>query len=81
MSYSNNEYIANALNERDRDYALWVFISGLRRPLSDLPTALAIAQEIKPDQKSQEFAKMFAAGDVAKTNPSLKKRSREEKMH
>lgn len=52
MSYPENEDIANALNERARDNGLRVFISGLRKPLSDilfsakpcdLPTALATA--------------------------------------
>lgn len=75
MSYPNNDDIANALNERARDNALRVFISGLKRPLSDilfsarstdLPTALATAQELESDQRRQEFARIFAMGDKAR---------------
>lgn len=75
MSYPSNDDIANALNERARDNALRVFISGLKRPLSDilfsarstdLPTALATAQELESDQRRQEFARIFAMGDNAR---------------
>lgn len=77
MSYSGNDEVVIALNERARENALRVFISGLRRPLndilfstrpSDLPTALATAQELESDQRRQEFARIFAAGDLAKTS-------------
>lgn len=76
MSYPENEDIANALNERARDNGLRVFISGLRKPLSDilfsakpcdLPTALATAQELESDQRRQEFAKIFAEGSISQT--------------
>lgn len=77
MSYPNDDGITNALNDRARDNALRVFISGLRRPLSDIlfaarpcdmPTALATAQELEADQKRQEFARVFAAGDNNKVS-------------
>lgn len=77
MTYSSNEEVAIALNERARDNALRVFISGLRRPLSnilfsarpaDLPTALATAQELEADHKRQQFARIFAAGDSARSS-------------
>lgn len=76
MNYPGNIDVVNALNGRARDNALRVFISGLKRPLSDilfsarpsdLPTALATAQELHSDQKRQEFAKIYAAGDMART--------------
>lgn len=76
MSYSTNVEVITVLNERARENALRVFISGLRRPLSDilfsakpsdLPTALATAQELEADQRRQEFARIFATGDLMKT--------------
>lgn len=72
MGYPGNDEVTNVLNDRARENALRVFISGLRRPLSDilfaarpgdLPTALATAQELEADQKRQEFARIFANGD------------------
>lgn len=76
MSYSNNPEVVAVVNERARENALRVFISGLRHPLSDilfsakpndLPTALATAQELEADQKRQEFAKIYATGDLLKS--------------
>lgn len=73
MSYSNNAEVVGVLNERARENALRVFISGLRHPLSDilfsarpsdLPTALATAQELEADQRRQEFARIYATGDL-----------------
>lgn len=63
MSYSNNEDVANALNEHD---ALRIFILGLRLPLShiifsarpaNLPTALATTQELESDRNARNFQK------------------------
>lgn len=77
MSFPGNIDVANALNSRARDNALRVFISGLKRPLSDilfsarpcdLPTALATAQELYSDRKRQEFAKIYAIGDFTGTS-------------
>lgn len=82
MSYQNNDGIANALNERARDNALRVFISGLRKPLSDilfsarpadLPTALATAQELEADQRRQQFARIFAEGSMTQVNRANQK--------
>lgn len=84
MSYSNSEDIIAVLNERARDNALRVFISGLRHPLSDimfsakpsdLPTALATAQDLEANQRRQEFAKIYATGDLLKTNRAQRKDS------
>lgn len=74
MTYPGNNDVADALNDRARDNALRVFISGLRKPLNeilfstkptDLPSALATAQELESDQRRQEFARIFAEGSVA----------------
>lgn len=67
MTYDRN--LASAMNSKYRADALRVFISGLRRPLndvlfssrpSDLPTALALAQEIDANHERYVFATTFA---------------------
>lgn len=82
MSYSTNAEVVGVLNERARENALRVFISGLRHPLSDimfsakpsdLPTALATAQELEADQRRQEFAKIYATGDLIKAARAQRK--------
>lgn len=85
MTYSNNEEVSKALNERVRENALRIFISGLRKPLSDvlfstkpsdLPTALATAQELESDNRRQEFARVFAERSIAnKSKPSYSQNS------
>lgn len=80
MSHSGNSQVINALNDRARENALRVFISGLRRPLcdilfstrpKDLPTALAVAQELETSHKRYDFASTFAAGTSVKPNISV----------
>lgn len=67
MSYEDS--VADTINEKYRADALRVFISGLRKPLcdilfasrpSDLPTALALAQEVDANNERYAFAKNFA---------------------
>lgn len=75
MTYTGKEEIIEILNERARENALRVFISGLRRPISDilfsakpsdLPTALATAQELETNHRRHEFASTYAAGNTVK---------------
>lgn len=77
MTYNNNCEVIDALNERARENALRVFISGLRRPLcdilfssrpKDLPTALAIAQELETNHRRYDFANTFAMGRMVRPN-------------
>lgn len=67
MSYESS--VADTINEKYRADALRVFISGLRKPLcdilfasrpSDLPSALALAQEVDANSERYAFAKNFA---------------------
>lgn len=73
MSYQGQDNLVAALNERARENALRVFVSGLRRPFCDilfssqprdLPSALATAQELETNKKRHEFARIFAAGNT-----------------
>lgn len=74
MSFHGQDALVATLIERARENALRVFISGLRRPLcdilfsakpSDLPTALATAQELEVNRKRNDFAMAYAAGNNA----------------
>lgn len=76
MTHSNNTQLAAALNDRARENALRVFISGLKRPLcdilfsanpKDLPSALATAQELANNRMRYDFARTFAVNNVATT--------------
>lgn len=67
MSYSDS-YFAGQLNEKYRNDALRVFISGLKRSLSDtlfssrpddLPSALALAEELESNRERYNFAASF----------------------
>uniref|UniRef100_W8BQH7 Retrovirus-related Gag polyprotein from transposon gypsy n=1 Tax=Ceratitis capitata TaxID=7213 RepID=W8BQH7_CERCA len=71
MTHSNNDELTNAFNEKARENALRVFISGLKRPLCDtlfaanppdLPSALAVAQELHHNRQRYEFAQTYATG-------------------
>lgn len=77
MSFSGQIELIAALNERARENALRVFISGLRRPLcdilfsakpKDLPTALVTAQELETNHMRNDFARTFAAGSFVKSS-------------
>lgn len=78
MTHTGNDVIIAALNERSRENALRVFISGLRRPLcdilfsarpNDLPSALAVAQELEVNHRRHDFARAFAVGSSMKATP------------
>lgn len=82
MENSGKNDLIAALNERARDNALRVFVSGLRRPLcdilfsskpKDLPNALAIAQELETNHRRYDFAQTFATGNFIKVNNKLQK--------
>lgn len=69
--------LIDAFNQRARENALRVFISGLRRPLCDilfsskpidLPSALVTAQELETNHKRNDFARAFAAGTLVRSN-------------
>lgn len=86
MSYGGNREIIAILNERARENALRVFISGLRRPMcdilfsarpKDLPTALAAAQELCINHRRYDFAEAFAIGNTFKPNKPLKSQYRQ----
>lgn len=75
MTFHGQDDLVAALNERARENALRVFISGLRRPLcdilfsarpKDLPSALVTAQELESNNKRNDFARIFAAGNFSK---------------
>ena len=77
MTHEENNKIIEAFNERARENALRIFISSLRRSLcnilfssrpKDLPTALAVAQELETNNKRYNFAHTFAMGNSI--NPS-----------
>lgn len=76
MSLNGQDDLIATLNERARENALRVFISGLRRPLcdvlfsarpQDLPNALVIAQELEINHKRSDFARAYAAGNLIRT--------------
>lgn len=78
MSYDRN--LALAINNKYRQDALRVFVSGLRKPLcdvlfaaraADLPSALALAQEVEANHERYVFATSFA-------NRNDEKKSRSE---
>lgn len=71
MSHEGDNPLIKSLNQKYRDDALRVFISGLRKPLcdtlfsckpSDLPTALALAQELATNQTRNNFAIIYNHG-------------------
>lgn len=83
MSNNGNRETIDALNERARENALRVFISGLRRPMcdilfsarpNDLPSALAEAQELETSRMRHNFARAFAVGNstIPLLNPILR---------
>lgn len=79
MTHSNNEELTSAFTEKARENALRVFISGLRRPLCDtlfaasppdLPSALAVAQELQHNRQRYEFAQTYATGRLPQKHQS-----------
>lgn len=77
MSFHGQTELVAALNERARENALRVFISGLRRPLcdilfsakpKDLPNALVTAQELETNHRRNDFARTYAVGNFAKSS-------------
>lgn len=98
MSYES--VVANCMNEKYRMDALRVFISGTKKDLSnvlfsarpsDLPSALALAQEVESNRERYQFASNFAKsredrdkykyethfahGNVQSKNPYFSKRN------
>lgn len=71
MSYDGDSSLIQSLNHKYRMDALRVFISGLNKPLcdtlfacrpTDLPTALAMAQELETNQNRYRFATVYNNG-------------------
>ena len=80
MTYSGNEVLTKAFNERARENALRVFISGLKRPLcdtlfsvrpKDLPSALATAQELEHNRQRYDFANTVANAKLISRLPNV----------
>ena len=68
MSNQGNQQLIESLSRKYRENALRVFISGLRRPMCDilfssrpidLPSALALAQELETNSSRYNFATTF----------------------
>lgn len=75
MSYK--EDLALAINQKYRDDALRIFVSGLKKSMSDvlfsarpadLPSALALAQEIEANHERYAFAASFSRRNEEKQN-------------
>lgn len=69
MTNEGNAELIHSLNVKYRQDALRTFISGLRKPMcdilfsarpTDMPTALALAQELEANQTRYNFANSFA---------------------
>lgn len=88
MTYDKT--LAMAINEKYRQDALRIFVSGLRKPLcdilfsaraSDMPTALALAQEVEANHARYVFATAFSSkneekkGKVEQTKRNNSKKS------
>jgi len=79
MSNENNPSLIQSLNQKYRQDALRVFVSGLKKPLcdtlfsckpADMPTALALAQELETNQNRYHFAAIYSNGlNKASTSP------------
>lgn len=77
MTYDSE--FANKLNDKYRNDALRVFISGLKKSLSDtlfasrpldLPSALALAEELEGNRERYVFAASFRQGDTKGIGPA-----------
>lgn len=69
MSHEGKSELIASLNQKYRQDALRTFISGLRKPMcdvlfasrpADMPTALALAEELEANQMRYTFASSFA---------------------
>lgn len=94
MSYDDPK-VVNSLNEKYRADALRVFISGLKRSLSDtlfsarpknLPSALALAEELEANRERYIFASNFSANKSVDTKDEDRKNRKinsvnSEKLH
>lgn len=76
--------LAMTINDKYRQDALRVFVSGLRKPLcdvlfsaraSDLPTALALAQEVEANHERYVFAATFANRNEKKNQTESTKKN------
>lgn len=83
MTHGPNIVLTNELNKKNRQYALRVFITGLNPPLanilfslspSDLPNALAKAQELESNNLRATFAQQYSRNNynTQKYNNSLR---------
>lgn len=79
MTYGSNVEIIKEFNGRNRQYALRIFITGLNPPLSnilfslsptDLPNALAKAQELEANNVRALFAKNFNRSNDSNQKPN-----------
>lgn len=77
MTHGTNAELTNVLNNKNRQYALRVFITGLNAPLSnilfslapsDLPNALAKAQELESNNLRATFALQFNRSQIQNNN-------------
>jgi len=71
MSHEGDASLIASLNQKYRQDALRVFISGLKKPLCttlfsckppDMPSALALAQELETNQNRYHFAEVYNNG-------------------
>lgn len=71
MTYEGDTNLIASLNNKYRQDALRVFVSGLKKPLcdilfsckpADMPMALAIAQEMTVNRSRYNFARAFSTG-------------------
>lgn len=79
MTHGTNSEITKELNNRNRQYALRVFMTGLNAPLADilfsispnnLPEALAKAQELQANKIRADFALHFNKSPINYNNAS-----------
>ena len=82
MTHGTHSELTRELNEKNRSQALRIFITGLHQPLgdiifslqpSDLPSALAKAQELESNNLRTQFANQFKRHDTIQSNKKFNK--------
>lgn len=91
MSNEGDANLIQSLNQKYREQALRVFVSGVRKPLcdtlfsckpADLPSALALAQELEANQNRYHFAAIYSNGlNKASMSPSTHTALRQNIQH
>lgn len=90
MTHGTNTSLSNELNNKNRQYALRVFITGLNSPLNDilfsisptdLPNALAKAQELQANHVRANFAQQFFKLNPNNSNPKVQNNLRFQRPH